>query len=353
MSASSPKHTTDPKFTANQDGKLPSDSPPFSLARRVSDIGALAQGGADLTPTLQAVDYAKVDYIERESATSKVDEELAAKTGHSLSIGGDQPAGTTEGSSANAKQHSPSILKRHNVFSAGEKKGGSAKASDYESVGPDVVSGTSSTSPHAKSDTSHANKSSVHSIPDEPLSHPAHSATSSENGKEPHHFFHIKRRPSDSASLEGLVENELKNLLGHHHHLHHHTEHLDSSQNSKKSDDASLKEHNGTPLDKNPHTPGAATSIGNSPSKPASKHAAEHNSTATGDANEPPQPVRRCSWIPPESGNPSKDLDVEDARARWFSYENFKDSMYSKLHGGTGPTGPAGAGVPSGTSTPL
>lgn len=53
------------------------------------------------------------------------------------------------------------------------------------------------------------------------------------------------------------------------------------------------------------------------------------------DSTEPHPLVHRYSWVPPGSGNPSKDNDIEDARARWFSYENFKDLMYNKLHNGT------------------
>lgn len=50
-------------------------------------------------------------------------------------------------------------------------------------------------------------------------------------------------------------------------------------------------------------------------------------------------------WIPPDSAQPTT---VEEGRAQWFNYENFKESMYSKLlhHRGQTATPPTvGSGI--------
>lgn len=336
--SSPPKSPTDPVFTAKQDGKLPSTSTPFHLARHVSDIGALAQGGSDIGPTARSARHARMDFGRRESQASAdinsihdTEKNNAMNHDYSNSTGIDDNH-IAANYSLKDSYHNPSAPSKDIAF----------RVDTTEKNKEDTKKSTAV--PELNSPSSPKNAAVSDNSAEDPLSHNKLSQAPSvpHSSSKPSHFWHLPRRPSSSASLEDLVEKELKGIFSHIHEKEKHF-HKAGSESSKSD---SLK-------DTSKNSDSASTISTQTTSSSNTHDSTNSNSQSSSDANEPPSFPRRCFWIPPESGNPSKDNAVEDARARWFSHENFKDLMYSKLHNGTGPSGPGGTGVPSGTSTPI
>lgn len=321
----STKSPTHHPCTPQQDGRFPNSHTPFHLARRVSDIGTLAQGGADVKPTAQSVEEAKHKYMRRKSSTESLPTSTPA------------PATHARPQSPIAASHDSKISFNKNSFAKAPKDDSlDGKKTSPKHSGDDHVAPTN-VSLHGQKD---ATSTTALNKPQE-----AKSPTPSD-----HHHFHF-RRPSSSASLEDLIEAEIKDLL----------------KNNRQSESKEpQQQHKDIHSHAHGHTHAAATSTS---TPPPQQHSSSSSSSTiptsstpqntqtkvdSSDEEELPQNFeRRCSWIPPASGNQDTDNAIEDARARWFSYENFKDLMYSKLHGGTGPSGPGGTGAPSGTATPL
>lgn len=75
------------------------------------------------------------------------------------------------------------------------------------------------------------------------------------------------------------------------------------------------------------------------------KHSLDHHILGSGEFHPHHLRDKFMQWIPPDSAQPAT---VEEGRAQWFNYENFKESMYSKLlhHRGQTATPPTvGSGI--------
>lgn len=326
--------STNPKFTAKQDGKLPPQSTPFHIARRVSDLGTLAQGGADLGPTSQAIvvgsDIDNIDGLKNLPIDTKIELNKV-------------------------------------VFKESRRKSGddydekNNNRSKYKVVYKVVTPADSSKSSDRTDTASNTKNISEKDYSKDSLFSHMNGLSDSDGSKYLSTYsFHFSKRPASSASLEGLVEKELKNLI----------------VNDKSNDKHDETEKNTTTLsDHSDYSPMASPSTAASLSPTSSTSSSptsssfKYKTVNSPDQNEPPHFVRNCKWVPPKTfsilysenkiaggtndnrnNNSIADTDaeaIEEARARWFSYENYKDLMYSTLHDGTGPAGPAGTGVPS------
>lgn len=340
----SPSSPVDPVFTAQQDGKLPNHSTPFHLARRVSDIGALAQGGSDITPTAESAKHARVDYGRRESASSQ-ENQIHRDVEGKKTI----PDSDHKGSHffvnplSELNTEFKGLLSNKTLSKSTNKDGVNRTIDENKEKKSHTISDADELNP-LETTLDHNTESK---IPDNGISQKeSHTSATAATPKDLINSFHLPKRLPPLTSLEGLVENELKNIFVHD------QQDDDNPLNSIRkplgdnSEDVSLLKskpnsnvkqttdlHNTLP---NPAKSSSSLIEKAAYSSQSSTDTSTFTTTANSEDSTGPHPlVHRYSWVPPGSGNPSKDNDIEDARARWFSYENFKDMMYTKLHNGT------------------
>lgn len=315
-----------------QDGKLPHSPTPFHLARRASDLGTLARGGADVRPPTASHPHHDAAPAPPTLPAPQQLQSQSPEIKQGFAMGAAAPASPASDASAAAARsphHSPGASR------SGSTTNLTAHLNALRSVVPQPAAASTSYTSSSSLATAGAAAApaaaaaALSPAPPAPSSVAAATAAAAESaieddgepGVQPppgyralqhrlSHDYACFRRGS-SASLEELIKSELESIVH-----------------------KAPKQENTAPQEAHPAATATATTTTDS-------------KTSASDAVQ--QPIsRRCSWIPPETDARG---EVEEARKNWFSYENFKELMYNKVHPGTNSSAPSTSPTPVPQST--
>ncbi|VVT43906.1 uncharacterized protein SAPINGB_P000205 [Magnusiomyces paraingens] len=364
-----------PSSSPPRDGKLPNSHTPYHLARRTSDIGTLAAGGADIATSRHS---------SSSSSSSKSPQLTQSFTSSSTApVAPVAPITTSSSSSSSSSSTSPfnTIIPPppfKNVFNHSQPPHGIVEDSKSPSESPSASRVASSTnlaatlrhvlaptSPSSQNDPYTKNPAATTGYSSSPpatsprpsiipSSAPVSSESAIEDGEDatavaPPGFHALQHRlshdyasfrRSSAASLEQLIHSELQGMI--------HRKESDASTapapaQSPPQEKQIQQQASSLPLKQ----PQQQQQQQPQPQPPKTQSPVPNEQPTQQQCSEPGESLsRRCSWIPPE---PKNSGEVEEARAKWFSYENFKELMYNKIHPPTTSSGPHSSSSSSST----